>query len=456
MEETLLDHLRSVVNPKSLAVIDECNGYLTYGQLLDRVDSAAAALPDEKALVYLEVSNDLQSLVWYLACLKKKHAVILQDATANNAHRQRLKEIYQPSITIDGSGVCVTPRSGDIYPELAILLSTSGSTGSPKLVRLSNKNLLSNAKSIVQYMELTSDDRAITVLPIYYSYGLSVINSHLIAGGSLILTNKSLMSREFWQLFDEFRPTFFSGVPYTYEMLRRLGYHRLRTDSLRLLTQAGGALDREHITYMLDVTEARGQSFMTMYGQTEATARISYVPSEKMREKIGSIGIPIPGGKMHLLDERGEKIRDPYVDGEIVYEGDNVMLGYASSTNDLSKGDENKGVLRTGDIGYFDDEGYFYVTGRKKRFIKLFGNRISLDQIENHLRENKIDAAAGGDDTALHIVVTKDGNSEAARDLIASTFSINKNYIRITIVSEIPRKSNGKVDYKRLFGSGDG
>ena len=294
-------------------------------------------------------------------------------------------------------------RDISLHPNLALMLSTSGSTGSPKLVRLGHRNVASNAQSIAEYLGLSAAERPITSLPMAYSYGLSIINSHLAVGATLVLTSRGVLEKDFWSAMAEYECTSFAGVPYTYQMLLRVGLLKKSLPSLRTLTQAGGRLDPSYIEQVRTIASERGWSFYVMYGQTEASPRISYVPPAELHRKVGSIGIPVPGGSLEV---------DP--DGELVYSGPNVMLGYAQCEADLCKGDELGGVLKTGDLGRRDEDGFFYVTGRRSRFLKMFGQRFSLDEIENELasRLHSPVACRGSDDHPLGV---RRGNRRAGQ-----------------------------------------
>ena len=260
-----------------------------------------------------------------------------------------------------------------VHEKLALLLATSGSTGSPKLVRLSRENVESNARAIREYLKLDETERPITTLPMQYTYGLSILNSHLLAGGCILMTKESCVQEGFWKFFREQKATSLGGVPYTYQILKRLRFFEQEFPWLRSMTQAGGKLPADLVTEVGTWAQARGIRFYVMYGQTEATARMSYLPPEDCLKKPGSIGIPVPGGKFSLLGEDGEPVCGTGVDGELIYEGANVSLGYAKNKEDLMRGDENRGVLHTGDIARRDADGYYYIAGRKKRFIKLYG-----------------------------------------------------------------------------------
>jgi acyl-CoA synthetase (AMP-forming)/AMP-acid ligase II len=327
-----------------------------------------------------------------------------------------------------------------LFTDLALLLTTSGSTGSPKLVRLSYANLLSNALSIAEYLSINENERPITTLPMHYSFGLSVINSHLLKGATLLLTDKSLMEKDFWSLLKKEQATSLSGVPYTYEMLKRLRFFRMDLPSLRTLTQAGGKLNIELTKEFAEYAQNADKRFFVMYGQTEATARMSYLPYEQSLSKSGSIGIAIPGGAFTLLEESGE----------LIYQGQNVSLGYAESAEDLAKGDENKGILYTGDLAKRDNDGYYYIIGRKKRFIKLFGNRINLDETESVLKTRYVDCACVGTDDKMIVYTTEQGKEAEIKQFISAQLHLNPNAFEVRPIDAIPKNSSGKTIYSEL------
>jgi acyl-coenzyme A synthetase/AMP-(fatty) acid ligase len=306
--------------------------------------------------------------------------------------------------------------------------------------------------SIAKYLNLDNKQVAITTLPFHYSYGLSVINSHLVAKAQVVLTKCSVMTREFWRCIENYQVTSFAGVPYVFQMLQRMDYERFNTSSIQYLSQAGGKLDDETLIYFHRVTTARGQKFIAMYGQTEAAPRISYVPSEMLSDKIGSIGIPIPEGELFVELPGGVLTKQPAVEGQLVYEGPNVMLGYAEEITDLATGDVCGGRLRTGDIGYCDEDGYFYITGREKRFIKVFGYRLSLDKIDSYLHSKNYDTATTGSDDKLEVFIAdiQDKNLDDIKQMLAYKFKLSLNVIAVMLIDEIPRTSSGKIDFPRL------
>lgn len=442
-------------------VIAQTGQQKTYDELsrgVERIASAMSALP-RNSLLMLLAQNRYECLVVYLAALRARRALLLADATLNEALLQQLVSTYRPDFIytsnpyhLEGygnrteSGLTVYQRERkepvSVCDSLALLLNTSGSTGSPKLVRLSLTNLEANAASIASYLNLTAGERPITSLPMSYSYGLSVINSHLLAGACLVLTDHGVLRREFWDAVDGHSCTSFAGVPYTYQMLLKTGLLTQRGATLRTLTQAGGALAPEDIRKMHQLAGERGFRFFVMYGQTEATARIAYVPFEALGSKIGSIGVPIPGGSLQV----------EAASGELIYAGRNVMLGYAECREDLSKGDELHGVLQTGDQARQDEDGFFYITGRLKRFLKLFGKRCNLDEVE-HMVEQQFGipvACFGTDDLLMAAVEGKLADATAISEMLRKTLNLPASHIRVEAIDRLPRTTRGKTNYQAL------
>ncbi|UJF34783.1 AMP-binding protein [Paenibacillus hexagrammi] len=300
-------------------------------------------------------------------------------------------------------------------------------------------------------MELNESERPITTLPMNYVYGLSVINSHLYVGATILLIGHSIIKKDFWDFFKKHQATSISGVPYTYEMLRTLRFFDMELPSLRYFTQAGGKLRAEQVAQYAEYSRKKSIRFFVMYGQTEATARMSYLPPEYNSAKSGSIGVAIPGGKLYLRDVEGRQITAAGVEGALYYEGPNVMLGYASSRHDLANGDEHKGCLNTHDIAYVDEDGFFYIVGRNSRFIKIVGKRVSLDEIEHYLRQQGFDCAAGGYDELLQIAVTNPIYKQKIREILIKKFKIDFDNARIFEVDEIKKNSSGKISYKEIF-----
>ncbi len=440
----------------------EGNRQVSYRELAALADTLSAQLPDGRGMGILAMPSTVDAVALYLGALRSNHQVplLVQPDTAP-ALLSALVADYRPEwLALPGPAPVgyATVGSTDIlnihlrtagndgpapHPELALLLSTSGSTGSSKLVRLSARALASNAGAIVQYLGLTAKDRAITTLPLAYSFGMSILNSHLACGGRVVLSGDSLMTREFWETARANAVTSLSGVPATYEVLRRMGLARLQLPSLRMLTQAGGRLRDELVQHFATAACEHGLRFFVMYGQTEASPRISYVPPERLPDKIGSIGIPVPDGHIRI---------DPDT-GELLYEGPNVMLGYATTRAELARPDEQQGVLRTGDLARVDDEGFHYITGRAKRFLKLSGNRINLDEVEAMLScALGRQILCGGDDDDLVVFSHSDAPAaqEDIRRLVQDRYKLFGGLVRCLHLQAAPLLSNGKIDYPSL------
>ena len=454
-----------------IAVISDKGEQLTYGELDTQAARFADAVKDKGLLICL-CENRVGSLVGFVGCLEHHIPIVLLDGGKEPGSIKNLVEIYQPEYLwlledrlgdYDGERVyeyanyvllrmhyAKEIEKPVINPDLALCLTTSGSTGSPKFVRLSAKNVLANAESIAEYLELDENERPVTVLPSYYSYGVSVINSHLIKGATILMTEGTIAQREFWNFMKEQKATSIAGVPYTYEMLKMLRFMRMDLPYLKTMTQAGGKLNKDIAKEYIEWAQSKGKRFYVMYGQTEATARMSYLPLEHALDKYASIGIAIPRGKFSLIDVNGNTIEEPDVDGELVYEGPNVSLGYAECRADLAKGDENHGVLHTGDVARRDEDGYYYITGRLKRFVKVWGNRCNLDATEQIVKSIATSCACVGVDDKITIFVTEPGLEDAIVKLLVEKTGFNNRAFAVRVIDAIPVKSSGKLDYQKM------
>lgn len=449
------------------AILDEHGRALTYAALAQEGRRVAEAA-GRRCLTFLLCRNETGAITGYTGLLNAGIVPLLLSSQTDGEALAALLEAYRPAYLwapedlpdttpvyqAFGYRLLKTRFQDDfpLHPDLALLLATSGSTGSPKFVRQSYGNIRANAESIAAYLELSGEERPITTLPMNYTYGLSVINSHLLTGGTLLVTEKSLMQREFWDFFKQAGATSLSGVPYTYEMLDRMRFHRMDLPTLRTMTQAGGKLSPALHRKFAEEAQASNRRFVVMYGQCEATARMGYLPPEKAVEKCGSMGIAIPGGSFRLLDGEDRPITSPGVTGELIYEGPNVALGYAERGEDLSRGDEWGGVLRTGDMAKFDGDGYYYITGRKKRFLKIYGNRVNLDEVDGLLREKfpGLDCASTGVDDRLYVFVTDGTQAEAVKAFLVRRTHLNPAAFRVKAIGEIPKNDAGKTLYREL------
>ncbi len=426
-----------------VAVITETTS-LTYRDLADRVATVAAELGQTRRLVLLETHNDMSTLVGYLAALAGEHVVL--PMAAGRDHSAVLRT-YDPDVVIGGSGIRER-RDGSahrLHPHLALLLSTSGSTGSPKLVRLSRCNLIANATAIAEYLDIRETDRAATTLPMSYCYGLSVIHSHLLRGAGLILTDRSVVDDELWALFRRHRGTSFAGVPYTFDMLERIGFDEFDLPDLRYVTQAGGRLAPETVRSFAELGDRKGWQLFVMYGATEATARMAYLPPDLARSHPASIGRPILDGSFTLEPLDGWSEHDV---GELVYHGANVMMGYAHGPADLTLG-KTVDTLHTGDVARRTPEGLYEVIGRSSRFVKLYGLRIDLQRVESVLRDDGVRAFCTDDDQRL-VVAAVGCDERAAQRVTALAAGLPEAAIRVVAVDELPLLPSGKPDYQAV------
>lgn len=455
---------------KNSAILDEYGNTLTYSQLEAEANTLAGKI-GKRSLVFCLCRNEIGSVLGYVSFINNGIVPVLLNSGLDEGLLNDLLAIYEPpylwlpkdmtdkfsvmECVYEAYGYCLLKtgykKEYKLYDELALLLTTSGSTGSPKFVRQSYTNVLDNAQSIVKYLKLDETERPITTLPMNYTYGLSIINSHLLVGATILVTEKTLMQKEFWNFFKTAGATSFGGVPYTYEMLDKLRFYRMDLPSLRTMTQAGGKILPELHEKFAKYAQEQGKKFVVMYGQCEATARMGYLPPEKAVEKKGSMGIAIPGGRFHLIDVSGNDITEPHITGELVYEGKNVTLGYAECGDDLAKGDERNGVLETGDMAQFDEEGFYYIVGRKKRFLKIYGNRVNLDEVDRLIKgEFGIEAASAGVDDHMYLFITDEKMSDAVREFVVGKTKLNPAAFKVITIDAIPKNDSGKTLYKEL------
>lgn len=427
-----------------LAVVGPDGTEISYRGLGERVEDMQARLGATRRLVLVAACNDVDSLVTYLAATGAGHPVLL--ASAQDERRvAALVDAYDPDVLVSrvGGSWLVDERRAHprhaLHPDLALMLSTSGSTGSPKLVRLSAANLAANAAAIADYLDIRDSDRAAVSLPLHYCYGLSLVNSNLLRGAALLLSDRSVTEPQFWTTFREHGGTSLHGVPYTFELLDQVGFPDMRLPDLRYVTQAGGRLAPHVVRRYAQLGERRGWQLFVMYGQTEATARMAYLPPALAAAHPSAIGVPIAGGSFEI-DGSGD--RD---EGDLIFRGPGVMLGYAENRTDLAAG-RTVDHLRTGDIARRRADGLYEIVGRSSRFIKPFGLRIDLDHVERILDDEGIPAACTGTDEELVVAAVRPA-TDRIRGLLADRLMVPSGRIRVVPVPELPRGENGKIDY---------
>ena len=424
---------------------------ISYTALDSRIGYLAAQLPQEKQLIALGIDNSIESITALLACWRGGHAVDPHNPTLY----QRLRDTFHPHITMHpGNQFSAEPLESElepstIHPDLTLMLSTSGSTGQNKCVRLSQKNLQANAESIAQYLNITATDQAALVLPLHYSYGLSVLNSHLTQGACVHVGELSVTSHGFMEYLQHHQITSLAGVPYTFELLNRSSFFKHDFPNLEYVTYAGGRLAKDKVLACHEWALRANKKIYIMYGQTEATARMAYVPFESLANQADSIGIPIPGGKLSIKDENGELTNTPNVQGELIYQGPNVMMGYAESMSDLQLG-QQESQLATGDLAYQDDHGFFHIVGRLKRFAKLYGKRFNLDDMERALEQTGYSCLCVSDDEQLYVVTATPPN-EATRLFIESHYGVLGDHIQLIHMAQWPQLASGKLDYAQVL-----
>lgn len=427
---------------------------ITYAELARRVDRQAQWLGAGKRLVAIEARLCEHAIIAYLAAFKRGHAVALLPPNDPGAG-ERFAADFQP----DHSYRMVDDRwrleaaddvpSGDLHADLALLLPTSGSTGLSRFVRLSARNLDSNATAIAAYLGLDRNDTGVLTLPLHYSYGLSVLNAHLAAGANLFVPDKAILDAGFADDLRRARCTNLAGVPYSYELLERIGFREEDLPDLRFMTVAGGRLPPDLVGRYHAHLARHGKRFFVMYGQTEATARIAFVPPDRLGGNTDRIGVAIPGGELGLVDDQGRAIAAPEMPGELVYRGPNVMMGYAFGRADLDRGPEIT-ELRTGDLAVRDRHGLYRIVGRLRRMSKIAGLRIGHDALEHALAERGIAAAVVGDDRSILAVYSSAHSEGEVRSLLLEASGLPPFHVKARAVHALPRLASGKIDYERL------
>ncbi len=460
-------------NSDKYALISEHKEEITYRQLFRLVTDVSVYLKGER-LALLIMNNDVGAVVFYLACLKAGTIPIILDKKVTETEVEQYIKTYEPNfilLPLDSEMEVATDRSSDYvktitiyrhvlyentgaaeketFPLLAILLPTSGTTHVSRLVRISKENIYDNAKNICNSLQISEEDVAITSIPLSYTYGLSVLHTHLLKHATILLTDKSVLQKKFWDFSNQYRATSFAGVPYTYELLEKNG-HINKENTIKTYTQAGGRLPVRLQKLFMEYCLRTGKKFYVMYGQTEATARISILQMEYAGEKLGSVGQPIDGGKVFI--ETQDSVQN---EGEIIYAGKNVCLGYCSCLEELKREDENGGVLHTGDIGYLDKDGFLYITGRKSDFIKKYGRRICLSDIAVMIEEQYGIQAVVRYEESVFIITCENKHKEKVKQLEETLYlqlHLSKSDFLFRVVKQFERTYNGKI---RMGGTND-
>lgn len=442
-----------------VAAIDDSGRSITYGEICDFSQEFAKQLP-QRSLIFILSENCIGSLLGYTAALCNHIVPLIISASTEEGLYNNLYELYQPEylwmpltkaegkdMVFSAWDYCLVKTGNQPTPmndELSLLLPTSGSTGSPKLVRHSYRNIEANADNVRRLFKLDGTEKAMAILPMHYTMGLSVIASHLLAGATLLLSNRSLLDKGFWATLKE--ATSFTGVPYSYEILTKMRFTRMDLPNLKVITQGGGKLTEAMWITLAQYAQEKGKQFIATYGQSECTARMAYLPASMALDKVCSIGMAEPGGRLSIVDDNGNETFEGEAQGEMVYRGENVTLGYATCREDLQKGDENHGVMHTGDLARRDADGCYFIIGRLKRFLKIFGLRIGLDEVERMIKEEyKTDCYCKGDDEKLIVLITDPKLQDVLPEYIEAKTHLFHQKIRVLVVNEILRNEAGKV-----------
>tara|TARA_B100000989_G_scaffold222150_1_gene169811 strand:+ start:19239 stop:20660 length:1422 start_codon:yes stop_codon:yes gene_type:complete len=454
----------------NIAIIDQEYTDLSYSRVLKETDKIKKNIK-KKSLILIVSDNSIGSLLAYLFSIINNHVSIIIDSKTSSQNILKIYKNYQPNYVFlakNKEGIlkknCITKynffdqillknkkyKKIKLNKNLSLLLSTSGSMGSIKFVKLSKSNLKHNTDSIIKYLKINSRDSSITNLPISYSYMLSVINTHLEVGASIIISRYSLIEKKFWETLKNSKVTSFNGVPYTYEILDKIGFQNIKINSLKYLTHAGGKIEKNKLKEIIKFSNKNNLKFFSMYGQTEASPRISYLKPEFSKKKIGSIGKGIPGNKIYLIDHLGNIISKPYVEGEIVCEGKNVFMGYSRSYKDLSEPNQNNFKLKTGDLGFFDKDRFFYVTSRISKIAKIFGNRIDLGTLEDFLDLKGYQVACLSNNKKIFVFFEKKFKKKILINTISRITNLNISSFELIKLECLPRTLNNKINYDKL------
>ena len=455
------------INQQQLAAIDFNGDQLTYANITQLSQQISAKIT-ERALCFLLVENNVGGIAWTMSMLESRKLVpLILNVKTEDSLYQQLLDTYKPSYIcapsssiahgdiVDsqfGYQLCkISDNHCSLHPELSHLLPTSGSTGSPKLVRHKYENIEAAGLNISTFFELKETDRPLMVLPLYYTMGLSMVFSHLRVGATILITGLSMTDLNFWKFIKEQQATSFTGVPYSFQILNLMRFFRMDLPHLELLTQGGGKMPTDLNIKFAEYCRDNGKRWIATYGQSECTARMAYLPATWALDKVGSIGIAVPNGELSLIDTDGNPITTPHTEGEMCYCGKNVTMGYARQQSDLGLGDERNGFIRTGDLAYFDEDGCYYIVGRMGRFLKLFGMRVGLDECEQIVQTDcGIECACVGTDEKMIVYITNADKQNEVKDILVQKTHIVATSFQVRVIDEIPKNEAGKKLYSKL------
>lgn len=455
-------------NAESLAAIDDAGARISYGELVNGTSHLRGVIP-ARSIVFLLCRNSIGALVAYVSMVENGIVPVMLSESIDRELLHVLMETYQPQFVCVPEdckgefafetqyaerGYAYLSTGNVLYPvheALELLMTTSGSTGSPKLVRYKRGNLEANARNVALAWNWTERERPICDLQMNYTMGLNVINTHLYVGATLLMVAQNITSAGYWKFIKENAATNFTGVPFSYDILWKLRFNRMDLPQLTTLSEGGGKLSDKMFMTVAEYARSSGKRFIASFGTTETSARMAMLDPVWSIEKAGSIGKAIPEGELILFDTEGNEIQETVAEGELGYRGPNVTMGYAQKKEDLMLGDVFNGLYKTGDVARRDADGFYFIVGRMARFLKMLGYRVSLDQCERLIRDRfSVDCACAGTDAQMKIYLTNADHADEIKRYISEKTGIYSSMFTVVCVKEIPRSDTGKILYAKL------
>lgn len=429
-----------------IAVKDDKGGQASYRQVYEAAVNMEE-YRDGRVLTLIYCDNSFENLVMVLKLFMIGQPMLLLSQNSDSAFRKEISERFQPFYIWEkgqlkkadgGSGILY-----EIHPELALLLSTSGTIGKPKLTRISYQNIAEELRIGAEEYGIRKGQKTIRILPIEHVGGLVFCLYHWNVGGCVVTTDAQLMSSRFDNLYDEEEIQNIIGIPFHYSVLLKKGFwqDKRRISRLNCALFAGAKMDEREQFILISLLQ---EKFVISYGQTECMAAVATAAFKNPEDKPGTVGRAVPGVKARV-DEKGE----------LYIESPTVCMGYAYDYRDLGKRDENQGVIATGDLAYIDEEGYIFLKGRIRRFVKILGNRIGLDEIETLLKTNfpEHEFACTGENDEVNVFFKKTDEcnlEDWCRKELYQKVDIPLSMIHCYPVEEFPRSGAGKVLYSAL------